>query len=80
MSGPLAVKSLFLPPHQGTNADFELYLGDYGNIFEVVPTQGSGTVSASVYVKNAASIDYDDGQKLYTVLVSQLKVSHIITQ
>ena len=52
---------------QGSNAEFELSLSNYNDIFEVQPTKGSKSVFAGIVVKNGARLDYELGRRQYLV-------------
>ena len=55
---------------QGDNADFELILANHQDVFGVQPSQGSESLKANIFVKNASHIDFDTEPKQYVLHVS----------
>jgi hypothetical protein len=54
---------------QGSNADFELSLLNFNDIFEVQPTLGSKSVIAGLVVKDGSKLDYEAGPRVYSIRV-----------
>ena len=54
---------------QGRNAWFSATLLDYTDIFEIYPLEGRGTLTSSLLLKDASSLDFDEGIKTYTLRV-----------
>ncbi|KAI0218135.1 Cadherin-87A [Lamellibrachia satsuma] len=52
---------------QGDNAAFELILANHNDMFGVQPTEGSESLTAHIYVKNASLIDFDTEPRKYVL-------------
>ena len=63
----LSIESLSV---QGDNAAFELILANNNDMFGVQPTEGSESLTAHIYVKNASLIDFDTEPRKYVLHVS----------
>lgn len=44
-------------------------LEDHTDIFEIKPKEGQGALAASIVIKNSSKIDYDFGQRSYSLRV-----------
>lgn len=67
---PLPNLNLVVVDHDlGDNAVFDVMLDNYADIFTIMPAQGTRDLTASIYVTDSSTLDYESAIKTYEIVV-----------